>query len=295
VKLTSLLTLLVTLSALPAQVDDAKLRVIAFGGHPDDCEFQAAGVAAKWAAAGHHVKFVSMTNGDIGHWRMSGPGLAARRAEEVAKCAELLGITTQVLDIPDGELTPTLERRKMVVRLIREWKADLVLTHRPVDYHPDHRYAATLVQDAAFMVTVPFFCPETPALRRNPVFLYFPDPFKKPRPFQADIAVAIDDVIEQKLACAAALRSQVIEGGANGSERWMQHVPEGEAEQLEFARRQHERRNRARADRFREDLIRWYGEEKGKAVRYAEVFEICEYGRRVTPEQLRVLFPFFDG
>lgn len=295
-KSTLLLALLATLFSIPAsaQTEARKLRIIAFGGHPDDCEFQAAGVAAKWAAAGHHVKFVSMTNGDIGHWQVSGPPLVARRTAEVEECAELLGITTQVLDIHDGELMPTLENRKTVVRLIREWKADLVLSHRPVDYHPDHRYAAVLVQDAAFMVTVPFFCPETPHLRRNPVFLYFPDPFVTPQPFKPDIAVAIDDVIDKKLACAAALYSQVVEGGANGSQRRMQRLPEGEAERVEFAKGQHERRNRGRANRFREALIEWYGEEKGRAVQYAEVFEICEYGRRATPEQLKVLFPFFD-
>ena len=276
----------------PAQTDDRKLRIIAFGAHPDDCEFQAAGVAAKWAAAGHHVKFVSMTNGDIGHWQIAGGPLARRRQVEVEKCAELLGITTQVLDIHDGELMPTLENRKAVVRLIRDWKADLVLSHRPNDYHPDHRYAAILVQDAAFMVTVPFFCPDTPHLRRNPVFLYFPDPFKKPQPFTADIAVAIDDVIEKKLACAVALESQTIEGGATGSERRMQRLPKDQAGRVEWVKEQHARRNRGRAERYRTMLIEWYGEEKGKAVKYAEVFEICEYGRRATREQLKVLFPF---
>ena len=93
----------------PAAQQEKKLRIIAFGGHPDDCEFQAAGVAAKWAAAGHHVKFVSMTNGDIGHWREAGAPLARRRTREVEKCAEILGIDTQVLDIHDGELMVTLE------------------------------------------------------------------------------------------------------------------------------------------------------------------------------------------
>ena len=63
--------------------DDGKLRIIAFGAHPDDCEFKLGGTAAKWAALGHHVKLVSVTNGDIGHWRMAGGPLAMRRTAEV--------------------------------------------------------------------------------------------------------------------------------------------------------------------------------------------------------------------
>src|SRR6202011_3266196 len=118
--------------------DDGKLRVICFGAHPDDCELQAGGVAAMWAAQGHHVKFVSVTNGDIGHWREAGGPLARRRKAEVERAARVLGITTEVLDIHDGELLPTLENRRTITRLIREWKADVVMSHRPNDYHPDH-------------------------------------------------------------------------------------------------------------------------------------------------------------
>lgn len=166
--------------ALPrraAPPEDGKLRIICFGAHPDDCELPAGGVAAMWAARGHHVKFVSVTNGDIGHWREAGGPLARRRTAEVERAARILGITTQVLDIHDGELLPTLENRRTLTRLIRQWKADIVMSHRPNDYHPDHRYTGILVQDSAYMVTVPFFCPDTPILRTNPVFLFYPDRF----------------------------------------------------------------------------------------------------------------------
>ena len=162
--------------------------------HPDDCEFKLGGTAAKWAALGHHVKFVSVTNGDIGHWQMAGGPLAQRRTAEVQEAARILGITTEVLDIHDGELMPTLENRKKITRLIRRWRADLVFSPRTNDYHPDHRYTAVLVQDSAYMVTVPFFCPDTPPLTRNPVFLYFSDGFQKPNPFTADIEPCVHRV-----------------------------------------------------------------------------------------------------
>lgn len=285
-----------TAQAADVPADDGKLRIIAFGAHPDDCEFKLGGTAAKWAALGHHVKFVSVTNGDIGHWRMAGGPLAQRRTAEVQKAARILGITTEVLDIHDGELMPTLENRRKITRLIREWKADLVFSPRTNDYHPDHRYTAVLVQDSAYMVTVPFFCPDTPPLSRNPVFLYFSDGFQKPNPFSADIAVAIDDVIEKKVDAADALVSQVYEGGANGNERTLieRHADDPVARRAWLAERRKAGEARA-ADRFRDTLIKWYGAEQGAAARYAEAFEICEYGRRPSEEQIRELFPFFPN
>ncbi|MHC4353133.1 MAG: PIG-L deacetylase family protein, partial [Planctomycetota bacterium] len=197
---------------------DGKLRIICFGAHPDDNEFRAGGVAAMWAAQGHHVKFVSTTNGDIGHWGIAGGPLAQIRTAEVERCAEIFGIETEVLDIHDGEIMPTMENRRTFVRLIREWRADIVMCHRPNDYHPDHRYSAILVQDAGYMVTVPFFCPDVPYLRRNPVFLFYQDRFQKPNPFSADIVVGIDPVIDKKVEAALALASQTLEGGCGGNE-----------------------------------------------------------------------------
>src|SRR4029077_16180352 len=115
------------------------------------------------------------------------------------KADAILGVTTEVLDIHDGELLPTIENRRTITRLIREWKADLVLAPRPNDYHPDHRYSGILVQDAAYMVTVPFFCPDVPYLEKNPAFLYYSDGFQRPNPFRADVVVDIDSVLKKKL------------------------------------------------------------------------------------------------
>ncbi len=171
-----------------------------------------------WAAQGHHVKFVSTTNGDIGHFKMAGGPLAKRRTKEVEAAAKILNIETQVLDIHDGEIMPTLENRKTFVRLIRDWKADIVLGPRTNDYHPDHRYTGVLVQDAAYMVIVPFICPDVPHLKTNPVFLYYSDRFQKPAPFEPSLVVAIDDVIEQKLDSLVVLESQFVEGGVSGNE-----------------------------------------------------------------------------
>lgn len=275
--------------------EDGKLRIICFGAHPDDAEYKSGGVAAMWAKQGHHVKLVSVTNGDIGHWKMAGGTLAQRRTAESATVAQRLGVASEVLDIHDGELLPTLENRRLITRLIRQWKADIVISHRPWDYHPDHRYVGVLVQDAAYMVAVPFFCPDVMPLKKNPVFLYSSDGFKKPYPFVADIAVAIDDVFEQKVDALLALESQTFEGGALGSQQQMDSAPPASQPELRRAwlRERWDRRSSDEAKKFRNSLSKWYGAERAEKIKYAEAFEICEYGRQPDEAEIRRLFPFF--
>ena len=276
---------------------ESKLRIICFGAHPDDAEYKSGGTAALWAKQGHQVKLVSVTNGDIGHWQMAGGALAQRRTAESAAVAKKLGVESEVLDIHDGELLPTLENRRTITRLIREWNADVVIAHRPWDYHPDHRYVGVLVQDAAFMVMVPFFCPDTPPLKKNPVFLYSSDNFQKPYPFRADIAVALDDVFELKVDALMALESQTFEGGALGSADFMAQTPPASQPELRRAwlRERWHQRQSGEANRYRGALAQWYGDEASKTIKYAEAFEICEYGRRPNEAEIRQLFPFFPA
>src|SRR5260370_21342399 len=107
-----------------AEKHDGKLRIIVFGAHPDDAELKAGGTAMLWAKLGHHVKFVSVTNGDIGHWQIKGEELAKRRLAEVKAADKQLVVEAEVLPIHDAELEPTLENRRTITRLIRGWKAD---------------------------------------------------------------------------------------------------------------------------------------------------------------------------
>ncbi len=278
----------------PPPPDDGKLRIICFGAHPDDCELQVGGVAAMWAAKGHHVKLVSVTNGDIGHWREAGGPLARRRKAEVERADQILGVTCEVLDIHDGELLPTIENRRTITRLIREWNADIVMGPRPNDYHPDHRYTGVLMQDAAYMVTVPFFCPDVPCLKHNPVFLYYPDSFQKPNAFRPDVAVAIDPVLEKRLDALDALESQFYEGGANGSADLIPSDPGKQLERRREVRANFARRYQGMAERYRATLAEFYGTERAGRARSAEAFEICEYGSHPDKKELEKLFPFFD-
>jgi len=267
------------------------LRIICFGAHPDDCELKAGGVGAMWAAKGHKVKFVSVTNGDIGHWRESGPALARRRKAEVEAADKSLGVETEILDIHDGELEPTLANRKTITRLIREWNADIVMSHRPNDYHPDHRYVGVLVQDAAFMVAVPKFIPEVKPLAKNPAFFFYSDRFQKPNPFKPDVVVAIDSVMSKKVAALERMESQFYEGGANGGPELVPSDPKAQAKRKADVRAAFQNRDRSTAKLYAEKAKDFYGDAK---VEFAEAFEICEYGRQPNAAELRKLFPFFE-
>jgi LmbE family N-acetylglucosaminyl deacetylase len=263
------------------------IHVIVIGAHPDDCDIGAAGTAAKFAALGHKVKFLSVTNGDAGHQSIGGGMLANRRRAEAAESAKRLGIESEVLDNHDGELLPTVDVRKQIIRRIREWNADLVIAPRPNDYHPDHRYTGILVQDAAYMVVVPNVVPDVPPLRKNPVFVYVQDRFQRPNPFRPDVAISIDDVFDKKVAALDAYVSQMYE--------WLPWV-DGDLEKVPA---DPEARKKWAAERMRRpltpaiaaSLAKWYGADRAKQIHSAEAFEICEYGRQPSDDDLRKLFP----
>jgi LmbE family N-acetylglucosaminyl deacetylase len=275
----------------PSAAQQSTLNVIAFGAHPDDCDIRAGGVAAKWVALGHRVRFVSVTNGDAGHHEQGGGVLASRRRAEAEEAGRRVGVDYVVLDNHDGELLPGLAVREQIIRQIRQWKADLVLGPRPNDYHPDHRYTGILIQDAAFMVTVPNVAPDTPALRRNPVFLYYEDTFQKPQPFAPDVAVSIDEVFDRKMSMLDAHVSQVYEW-LPWHEGRLDEVPRDPKARRDWLAGQYAD---PIAPAVRAALERRYGRNTAAGIRHAEAFEICEYGRRPDEAEIRRLFPFFTA
>lgn len=272
----------------------APLHVLAIGAHPDDCDAKAGGVAALYAAAGHRVRFVSVTNGDAGHQEMHGAALAWRRRKEAEAAARVIGIEYVILDNHDGELVPSLENRRQVIRAIRDFAPDLIMAPRPNDYHPDHRYTSQLVQDAAYCVTVPGSVALSPHLRHNPVIVYVSDHFRKPYPFSPDVVVDIGSVIEKKLDMLHQHESQMYE--------WLPYnrgildqVPQDDAERRAWLRADRGPHDELRDERWRSLLAKRVGEEAAASARYVEAFEACEYGSPLTEEAIGRLFPFRPG
>ncbi|MEN6535136.1 MAG: PIG-L deacetylase family protein [Bryobacteraceae bacterium] len=264
------------------------MRFLVVGAHPDDCEYRFAGTTIKLAAQGHAVKYLSVTNGDAGHHVDGGASLVARRKKEAEEGARRAGaVACETLDNQDGEYEPTLANRREIIRQIREWKADVVLTHRPYDYHPDHRYTAMLVQDSAFMVTVPNICPVTPALRQNPIFLYLEDNSQKPMPFRPDIVVDITDTWEKKVETMDAHTSQFYEW-LPWLEDKLDEVPPDPIERKKWLSLYLQR---VLVNDFHEMVESRYGKERASEAKFVEGFEVCEYGRQPSPEELDRIFP----
>ncbi len=265
------------------------MNVLMIGAHPDDCESKAAGTAALFTQLGHRVKFVSTTNGATGHQTEGGVTLARRRYEEAMAVREVLGVEYEIWDVLSGDLEATLAYRKKMIAMIREFQADLVMTHRPNDYHPDHRHTSLLVQDAAYVVTVPSNVPLTPSLRHNPVICYFNDNFQRPYPFTPDVVIDITGVMDLRYRAHDCHVSQFYEwlpwnGGV------LDEVPADPVERLAWLREKRSVSDAERAKKHPELLRELYGE-RADQVEYAEAFECCEYGKKLTPENRREYFP----
>lgn len=268
------------------------LNVIIIGAHPDDPDIKAGGTALKWAKSGFNVLLVSLTNGDAGHQSLPREELTKIRREESRKAGEIIGVKYITLDNHDGELMPTLENRLQVIKIIREHKADIVVSHRPNDYHPDHRYTGTLVLDAAYMVTVPKVLPEIPFLEENPLFLYMYDRFESPNPFISDIVIDIDDVIETKIDMLHQHKSQFYEW-LPFNRMILDQVPVTDVDRRAWLG-ETRKESSSSAEPFRDKLVELYGE-KGMGIKYAEAFQDSKYGQLLTKENLFYYFPFLKS
>lgn len=283
------------------------MNILMIGAHPDDCELRGSGLARKYVLDGHRVRFLSMTDGSGGHQTMKPEALKTRRGREAQAAAEVLGIEYVIWDVPDGSLQATVENREKLIREIRTFKPDAVFCHRTNDYHPDHRNCGLLVQDAAYLIIVPNFCPDTPAPRKNPVVFFYDDSFRNPE-FCPDAVVAIDDVLEDKFRMLHEHTSQVYEWlpytackenevPADEAARfiWLHGDPvtEETADEIVLGStlQGYSRRFALPAAKYREKLIARYGE-AGKKVRFAEAFQVSEYGTQPSPEELRTLIPY---
>lgn len=269
---------------------ESDVRLLVIGAHPDDCEIHAGGLATIYRRLGRTVRFVSVTCGDMGHFAKDGPELARIRRAEAAAAAEVIGVESGVWDFPDARLEPTLAARLEVLREIRVFRPDLVLTHRPCDYHPDHRAVGQLVQDASYLVTLPRLLPGAPHLDRDPVVGYLQDRFQRPATFRPDAVVDTTSCLGEVTAMLAAHASQFFE--------WLpfnqgisDRVPDDPDERVAWLQSWYLGWNRPFRERFFDELAARYGGDRAAAAMTVEAFEISEYGAPADAETLRHLFP----
>ena len=266
-------------------------KVMFVGAHPDDADFQGGALAHKICKAGGHAVMVSCCNGDKGHQWMSSPALAARRYAETQASCKVLGLDKYiVLGYHDCEIEPTLELRSRLTRLIREEAPNLLITHRTSDYHADHRAVGIAIRDAAYLIGVPLFCPETPIPETLPFIMYGGDGFSEPAPFRADLMVSDDDILDVLLEAWACHESQEFEWlpPEHGFDPAKDIPPASDhAGRIAFLRdKMMPGRPTGNGRRHRKELDAAWG---GKGPKYAEVFELCEYARLPAPSEIAYL------
>lgn len=260
-----------------------KKRFLVFGAHPDDADLMLGGTALKLIAAGHKVKFVSVANGDCGHFNMNPEELAERRYLEAQASAEIAGLEEyQILDSPDCNIETSTKEREKIVSIIRQFEPDVVITHRINDYHVDHRATAQLVQDASFLVMVPLYCPNITIPEEWPVFAHSWDNFQNPTPFRADATVIIDEVLEQKLAMMNCHFSQFYEWLPwNKGFKDFDVKSMTESEKRQWLMDNWIYRNVKQAELYLKNQ---------PPPRYVESFEQSEYGRQLSTKEFSTLF-----
>ena len=275
----------------------AKRHILCIGAHPDDNEFSVGGTAALLCRRGDEVHFVSVTNGDKGHYYQEyikhPTFLAERRLHEARAGAGTIGASYETLGVHDGEVYVDKATTEAVVRCIRSFGEagkgpDLVLFNRPQDYHRDHRYTAQLVLDATYMLTVPTMCPDTRHLDRMPVFAYWYDDFSETTAFRADVVVPIDSVMDVKAEALCAHVSQVFEWLPYNAGTLDKVPPKSDAAgRKRMVGEWLEKRGKLRCERTSATL-----EKQGDAgAQYVEAFQICQYGSVPSAEEIRELFP----
>jgi LmbE family N-acetylglucosaminyl deacetylase len=277
------------MSSVPNKAITGPLSVVFVGAHPDDADIQFGGTAIRYRELGHTVTYLTMTNGDAGHHQEGGGALAQRRRKESQAVAAFLGINYLVLDNHDAELQATVENRKKVIQVLREVKANLIITHRPNDYHADHRNTSLLVQDAAYLVCVPNVVPFVPRLEWNPVIVYHQDNFKKPTGFTPDVFVDITSVIDRKLEALALHESQIFEW-IPFIEGFLADVPTDKNARHAWLKALWG--NPSNVDQYLPQLQAIVPSELFGKITHIEAFERCEYGGKLTHDNVHTLFPF---
>lgn len=189
-------------------------RVLAFGCHPDDVEFMAAGTLMLLAQQGFELHIATMTGGEVGHPTLSPQQIRAQRLNEAAEAAKSIGAHYHYAGGRDLEVEYNTAYRKMAVRVLREVDPLIVLTHPPMDYLLDHEETAKLVRNAAFIASVPNYdcdVPSTPTTRIP--YLYYwnanglTDPFGRPLPLSCMVDIStVMETKTQMLGCHASQR-----------------------------------------------------------------------------------------
>lgn len=265
-------------------------RLLILGAHPDDAEFHAGGLAHAYRQHDYDVRMVSVTDGSAGHQTLRGTELAGIRRTEAAAAGAVIGAEYHAWDFPDGFLQPTLDVRERIIREIRSYQPDLVLTHRLNDYHPDHRAVGQAVQDACYLVTVPAVVPDVPALATDPVVALMTDLFSRPSPLIPDLVLDLAPHLEAVVSMLACQTSQVFDWLPYNQGILDQVPPADSPERIAWLTSWFSEIARQRNEPFAWAIEQAFGSTADQ-VQMVEVYEISEYAADLNAQDRERLFP----
>lgn len=183
------------------------MNILAIGAHPDDIETSCGGTLAKYAKMGHKVFTATATNGNVGSATLSMEEIAAIRKEEARRAAAHIGAEYVCLDYDDEMFFEDKAARLAFIDLVRYCKADVILTHNPEDYNPDHELTSKIINDIAVMIPVEKIKTKNPAYDKIPIIAYF-EPVNGLGFVPTDY-VDITDTMEIKMAMCREHKSQI--------------------------------------------------------------------------------------
>ena len=268
-------------------------RVMIIGAHPDDADIRCGCLALKLIERGFKVRFVSVTDGRMGHHKLTPEETARTRRAETLEAAKRFGLDGyDIYGAHDCELVPTYEWRCRVAKEIRAYEPDFVITHRTCDYHADHRATGQLVMDAGYLLGVPHWVTEVKAQRRRPVILYMSDEFNVPKTMVPDVMIDAEPYLAKWCDCLDAQVSQFYEWlpWDKGTEDEVAAIGDRKANiagRNAYLKKYWGAKKERDAKRFAEA---WREQYPGKALpKRLEAYEISEYGRPPIEEDFELM------
>lgn len=186
------------------------MNILCVAAHPDDIEILCAGTLACYAKENHHVTMAIFTSGNMGDLVIEPGNLSYIREKETRAAADIIGAHVIWAGVMDEHVFPDQEQRHIMIDILREADPDVIFTHSPNDYHPDHRYVGQLVFDSYFQKGLPFIPNQSlPACRFANTQLYYMDNLGGIG-FNPIEYVDISEVFEIKKAMLACHKSQLV-------------------------------------------------------------------------------------
>lgn len=272
---------------------DTKLNIVIVCAHPDDPELAAGGITARYLELGHNVTYIVTTTGDGGHHEMDRQALGKRRYDETRKVAKYWGIDYVIMDNHDGQLEPSLKIREELIRVLRKYQPDVIISHGLDDYHPDHRYTGQLVADTAYMLNVPLCVPDAPIARKDVVYCNIS--YKPCDKAPATVLVPYDKYLDRKIDSVHFHESQIYEWLPWTENVDPKTIAKDEEGRINFLKDRWLPEWETVRKNYAPAIQQHSADQQSNPSKYYEAYTASLWGSPLTPKNVKKYFPFDDA